>query len=98
MSNTVINVNAKSTFVAYLLWFFFGGLALHKFYLREPITGIFYLGLFFVGDLLWLVGAGWLLHVPLAILLFIDIFVIPRRVRNVNNGDTKELFQQLQNR
>jgi TM2 domain-containing membrane protein YozV len=98
MSNTVVNVNGKSTVVAYLLWFFLGGLGVHKFYLREPITGFFYLGLSLIGSLLWLVGLGWLLHIPLGILLLIDIFIIPRRVRSVNNGDTQELFRQLQNR
>ena len=98
MSNTYISVNSKSTAVAYLLWFFFYGFALHKFYLREPVAGFFYLGLFFLGSLLWLVGLGWLLHIPLVILLVIDLFTIPGRVRSVNNGDTEEMFRKLQRR
>lgn len=95
MSNTVINMQGKNTLLAYVLWFFVGYLGIHKFYLRAPISGVCYLGLFVVGDLLWLVGLGWLLHIPLSILLIIDIFIIPGRVNRVNNGDAREIFANL---
>lgn len=58
----------KETWVAYLLWFFFGFLGIHKFYLGKMGWGILYLltgGLFLV---------GWL----------IDLFTIPSQVRQVN--------------
>jgi TM2 domain-containing membrane protein YozV len=36
----------KSTGVAYVLWFFFGGIGAHKFYLGRPGIGILYIGMF----------------------------------------------------
>ena len=59
----------KSTVVAYLLWFFLGGLGIHRFYLGRPISGIFYL--LTLGGFL---GIG----------CFIDLFLIPGMVRQEN--------------
>ena len=36
----------KSTGVAYALWFFFGGIGAHKFYLGRPGVGVLYIGMF----------------------------------------------------
>ena len=58
----------KSTVVAYLLWFFLGGLGIHRFYLGRPISGIFYL--LTVGGF----AIGWI----------IDLFLIPGMVRQEN--------------
>lgn len=41
-----ISVPTKSTGVAYLLWFFFGGIGAHKFYLGRPGVGALYIGMF----------------------------------------------------
>ena len=54
----------KKLWVAYLLWFFFGFLGIHKFYLEKIFIGILYIltgGLFFV---------GW----------FIDLFTLPSQI------------------
>ena len=58
----------KSTVVAYLLWFFLGGLGIHRFYLGRPISGIFYL--LTVGGFV----IGWI----------IDLFLVPGMVRQEN--------------
>ena len=58
----------KSTVVAYLLWFFLGGLGIHRFYLGRPISGIFYL--LTLGGF----GIGWI----------IDLFLVPGMVRQEN--------------
>lgn len=59
----------KSLLVAYLLWFFFGILGIHKFYLGKTVMGIIYIctgGIF---------GIGW----------FIDLFTLPFQVAAHNN-------------
>lgn len=49
----------RSLLMAYLLWFFFGLLGVHRFYLGRPVSGVIYLlsgGLLGVG---WLFDAFW---------------------------------------
>lgn len=58
----------KDTFVAYLLFFLFSVLGVHKFYLRKPLIGILYI--FTLG----LCGFG----------LLYDLFTLPSQVRLVN--------------
>lgn len=55
--------------IAYLLWFFFGCLGVHRFYCGKVISGVIWLltgGLFLI---------GWI----------IDIFLIPSMVREANS-------------
>ena len=62
------HMKEKETWVAYLLWFFFGFIGVHKFYLGKMGWGILYLltgGIFLI---------GWV----------IDLFTIPSQVRQVN--------------
>lgn len=58
----------KSTGVAYLLWFFFGFLGVHQFYLGKVGRGLLYIFTFGV------LGIG----------LLIDLFTLPSQVRKVN--------------
>lgn len=58
----------KDTAITYILWFFFGLLGVHHFYMGKIGRGILWLltaGLF---------GIGWL----------VDLFTIPSQVRTVN--------------
>jgi TM2 domain-containing membrane protein YozV len=64
----VIAVSQKETGVAYLFWFFFGAFGAHQFYLGKKGRGLLYL--FTLGIL----GVGCL----------IDLFTLPRQVRQVN--------------
>lgn len=82
----VVIVQGKSLFVSYLLWFFLGGWGIHKLYLNQPFQFFIYLGLAIFGSLLWLIGLGWIIHIPLVILLIIDLFTIPSRVNAINMG------------
>lgn len=59
---------AKSAGIAYLLWFFLGALGVHKFYLGKVGMGIAYF--FTLGFL--------------TIGLWIDLFTLPRQVRQAN--------------
>lgn len=58
----------KSLLVAYLLWFFFGILGVHQFYL-----GKFWRGLGYLLTLGW-VGIAWI----------IDLFTLPSQTERVN--------------
>lgn len=77
---------AKENWIAYLLLIFLGQLGIHKFYLEQTPTGLFYLFLGVVGWALSGILIGYLLLVPLWFLIFIDLFTIPGRVRNLNSG------------
>jgi len=58
----------REVWVTYLLWFFFGIIGVHKFYLNKFGMGILYIltgGIFLI---------GWL----------IDLFTIPSQVRHYN--------------
>lgn len=59
----------KSKLVIFLLWFFLGGLSMHRFYVGKIGSGIIYL---LTGQLL---GIGWI----------IDLFLIGGMVDNYNN-------------
>jgi TM2 domain-containing membrane protein YozV len=58
----------KSLVAAHLLWFFFGCLSAHRFYLGKWVTGLIYLVTF------QLFGIGWI----------IDAFIMPMMVNSAN--------------
>ncbi|QYX58528.1 TM2 domain-containing protein [Roseovarius sp. SCSIO 43702] len=68
----------KSVGVAYLLWFFFGGLGVHRFYMGLTGSAIAMLLMTVFGFLLLVVyGLGLLLLIPVMIWLLVDAFRIP---------------------
>ena len=71
----------KSKLVAFLLWFFLGGLSMHRFYLGKIGSGILYL---FTGQLF---GIGWI----------IDLFLLGSMVDNYNNKTEIEHLKQRVN-
>ena len=70
---------SKSIFVCYLLWFLFGLIGLHKFYVRKTGIGVLYI---FTGGLFLL---GWV----------IDILLIPSQVQEVNETIAKETILEV---
>jgi TM2 domain-containing membrane protein YozV len=84
MSNDAVNLmvydaNKKSTGVAYLLFFFLGGLGIHRFYAGYKGTGAAILVL----TLLWIPTAG-ITAIVAGIWLLVDLFLIPSLVRKKN--------------
>ncbi|GAA0310225.1 TM2 domain-containing membrane protein YozV [Gracilibacillus halotolerans] len=75
-------VNQKSIAVAYILWFFFGMLGIHRFYTGRTGTGIVQLLLSLFGWATTFLIIGWFILPIVGIWLFIDIFLIPGLCRN----------------
>ncbi|CAN7311636.1 TM2 domain-containing protein [Mesorhizobium caraganae] len=69
---------AKSAGVAYLLWFFLGGLGAHRFYFDRTGSAIGQLLLFIFGWMLLVAGGvGAILLVALGIWVLVDAVLIP---------------------
>lgn len=84
--------NKKSAGVAYLLWFFTGGLGGHRFYMGRMGSAAAQLILSILGwTTIWLLGLGLLFLIPLGIWLIVDVFTLGGMVSRHNN----ELMQRL---
>lgn len=75
---------AKESWLAYLLWLLLGNFGAHKFYLRQNGMGFLYLALGLAGYATVGILIGFLFLIPLWIMMVIDLFTIPGRVRQVN--------------
>ncbi len=74
------DANKKSTGVAYLLWFFLGGIGVHRFYLGKTGSGLLLMAITLVGLLLFP------LLIVTAIWVIVDAFLIPGIIQVHNNG------------
>lgn len=74
----------KSVLVAYLAWFFLGGLGVHRFYAGRGGSGGVQLGLFIGGWVLLAAGVGFVFLLLLALWVFVDLFLVPGLVRDYN--------------
>jgi TM2 domain-containing membrane protein YozV len=74
----------KSLALAYVLWFFFGGLGVHRFYLGRTGTGIAQLLLTLSGAVLTLIGIGLFILAGVGIWLVVDLFLMPAIAREEN--------------
>lgn len=84
---------AKSTLVAYLFWFFLGGLGAHRFYLGRPATALAIMACLILGIAIGRFGTP-LLGV-VAIWLIVDLFMIPLMIQRQKNEVREKLKQQL---
>lgn len=80
----VVVHSAKESWLAYLLWLLVGTLGAHKFYLQQNAAGIVYLVLGVIGYSTVGFLLGFLFLIPLWVLMVIDLFTIPGRVRALN--------------
>ncbi|MEW9921438.1 TM2 domain-containing protein [Marimonas sp. MJW-29] len=86
---------SKSAVVAYLLWFFLGGLGAHRFYLGRSGSGIAMLVLFVLGWLTLAVAVGLFLLIAVGIWLLVDAFLIPGMVDNLRHGTRQQATNEL---
>jgi TM2 domain-containing membrane protein YozV len=75
----------KSLGIAYLLLIFVGSLGLHHFYLGNTNKGIAYLATLIIGGALSVVLVGLAVLAVLGVILFVELFTLPKMVREANN-------------
>lgn len=78
--------NKKSVGVAYLLWFFFGMLGAHRFYLGRTGSAVAILVLSIAAFVLSYVVIGIIIVFVPMIWVLVDLFLIPGITREFNNG------------
>src|SRR6056297_1658044 len=70
----------KSTGITYLLWFLFGGLGIHRFYLGKTSSGLIMLSMSVLGILTLVIYIGAFLLIGVVVWMIIDAFRIPGMV------------------
>lgn len=85
-SATPVFVREKSVGTAYLLWFFFGGLSAHRFYLGFPASGAIQVGMAMLGyGLIFSKSpAGLIFLLGWSLWLLADVFLIVGLHRKAN--------------
>lgn len=74
----------KSAGAAFLLWFFLGGLGVHRFYLGKTGSGAAMLILSIVGFVTSILGVGFLLLIAVGIWWCVDLLLVSGMVREYN--------------
>lgn len=72
---------SPSPLLAYILWFFLGGLGAHRYYLGKILSAIVMTLLCVLSVLLSFVGIGVFGLIALLVWLIVDLFLIPGMVR-----------------
>lgn len=76
----------KSVGLAYVLWFFFGSMGVHRFYMGRTGSGIAMLVIFVLSVILAFVAVGLLGFIALWVWLLVDAFLIPGIAREYNQA------------
>ena len=76
--------NKKSAGLAYVLWFVFGGLGVHRFYLGRPLSALVMLLITLISIPAMFIGIGLILIWIPTIWWFVDLILIPGMTRDYN--------------
>ena len=85
----------KSVGVAYFLWLILGTFGVHKFYTGQKTSGIVYLVLGILGWATVWFAIGFVFFIILGILLLIDLFTLPKQVRQANEKEEEEIINRI---
>ena len=92
-----IVIREKSLAVAYILWFFFGAISAHRFYLGHSVSAAIQASLWLVSWLM--VIGGFFLALPVllaaALWIFVDIFLMPSLHASANSRARKQAVQYV---
>ncbi|MEJ8572749.1 TM2 domain-containing protein [Microbaculum marinum] len=78
------DARAKSTLLAYVLWFFLGFLGAHRMYSDRVVSGLLQLLLHGIGWLTTPILIGWVFVALWAVWWLIDALLIPGWIRDYN--------------
>lgn len=90
-----ITNDGKSAVLAYILWFFVGGLGGHRFYLGKTGSGAAMAALFVVGLLTTVILVGFVLLFAVGIWAIVDAFLIPGMITEQKNELRRQLTQSF---
>jgi TM2 domain-containing membrane protein YozV len=85
----------KSTFVAYLLWFFLGGFGAHRFYLGKTKGAVAQLLLLIIGWVTAVIFIGFALLIALGIWLIVDAFLIPGMIAEDTSAARTRILNEI---
>lgn len=92
---TEMDKRKKSVGVAYFLWLILGTFGAHKFYTGQKTSGIVYLVLGILGwTTVWFI-IGFIFFAILGILLLIDLFTLPKQVRQANEKEEDQIIDSI---
>jgi TM2 domain-containing membrane protein YozV len=80
------DANKRSVLVAYLLWFFLGWFALHRFYAGRMTSGLVMLVVSLASWAMTAIAIGYVGLFFIGIWLLVDAFLIPGMIRSYNRG------------
>lgn len=95
IAQSEFDTHKKSVAVAYILWFFFGGLGIHRFYIGSTTPAIIMLILFILGWATTFIIIGFVILPALYIWVLIDAFILYSEVNRINLELERKILQKV---